>query len=91
MIKSDKKKELAEFIRLKGVVKTSEIIRWGTLNFYNRADRTKRDLVEEGYMRPLTKKEKEQQNYCGVEEIYKWLGKPNQIFKEDEKGQLTAF
>lgn len=45
--RSSKKDQLYNFIRDKKWVKTSEIILWGTKNYYNRADRTARDLAKE--------------------------------------------
>lgn len=43
-----KKDMLYEFIKKKGRCRTSDVIKWGTENYYNRADRTARDLASEG-------------------------------------------
>jgi hypothetical protein len=43
-----KKDLLYEFINKNGRCRTSDVIRWGSENYYNRADRTARDLAEEG-------------------------------------------
>lgn len=49
----NKKTQLLEFIRQCRWVRTSEIIRWGSDHFYNRADRSARDLATEGKIRRM--------------------------------------
>lgn len=51
--KLTKKEELFNFIRDKVWCRTSEIISWGSKNFYNRAERTARDLATEGKIRRM--------------------------------------
>jgi len=48
-----KKEQLFNFIRDKVWVRTSEIIAWGSRNYYNRAERTARDLATEGKIRRM--------------------------------------
>ena len=48
-----KKEQLLDFIRDKVWCRTSEIIAWGSQNFYNRAERTARDLATEGKIRRM--------------------------------------
>ena len=43
-----KKEQLYDFIKSKGRVRTSEVIKWGTECFDNRSDRNARLLAEEG-------------------------------------------
>ena len=48
-----KKDQLLDFIRDRVWVRTSEIITWGSKNYYNRAERTARDLASEGLIRRM--------------------------------------
>lgn len=52
-----KQEQLAAFIKAQGIVRTSQIIRWGCENFYNRANRVKGQLHHDGIIRELTKEE----------------------------------
>jgi hypothetical protein len=54
----------------KDYVRTSDVIRWGTKNFSNRADRDARLLAESGTIRRLTEEEK--RRYFGLisEDVY---------------------
>lgn len=49
----DMKGQLLNFIKQRKWVRTSEIMRWGLDHFYNRADRTARDLAKEGKIRRM--------------------------------------
>jgi hypothetical protein len=43
-----KKERLYDFIKERGRVRTSDVIEWGTKNFFNRALRTAYELATEG-------------------------------------------
>lgn len=47
-VKTTHKDDLYLFIKGRGRCRTSEVIRWGLDNYYTRADRTARELAEEG-------------------------------------------
>jgi len=53
-----KKEQLLDFIRAKHYVRTSDVIKWGSLNYCNRAERYARTLAEEGKIIRLTQQEK---------------------------------
>lgn len=53
-----KKEQLYLFIREKVYCRTSDVIRWGSDNFSNRADRDARLLAAEGKIRRMTPEEK---------------------------------
>jgi hypothetical protein len=57
-VKLSKKEELFNFIRDKLWCKTSDIIAWGSKNYYNRAERTARDLASEGKIRRMSEEHK---------------------------------
>ena len=48
-----KKDQILDFIREKTWVRTSEIIAFGSRIYYNRAERTARDLATEGQIRRM--------------------------------------
>lgn len=48
---------LLEWMQVKRFFATHDVIRWGTENYYNRADRTKRNFVEQGLIRRLSQDE----------------------------------
>ena len=56
--KRTKKDELLDFIRSKKWCRTSEIIQWGSAHFYNRAERTARDLANEGFIKRMDEYQK---------------------------------
>lgn len=62
----DDKERLWHFLKQRKFVRTSEIIRWGSNNGSNRADRNARDFAERGLMRRLTEDE--------VERLYGRIG-----------------
>jgi len=43
-----KKEQLFDWIKEQGRCRTSDIIKWGSENYHNRADRDARDLAQEG-------------------------------------------
>lgn len=49
---------LKNFLTQKRYHKSSDIIRWGVDNHSNRADRNKRILVRDGFLRKITDQEK---------------------------------
>ena len=53
-----KREKFREWIMQREWVTTSDVIRWGLDNFYNRADREARALAEDGKLRRLTDEEK---------------------------------
>jgi len=57
MKRETKKQKLWDFMRKKKVFATHDVIQFGTVNYDNRADRSKRDFLEMGLIRPLTFKE----------------------------------
>ena len=65
-----KKEQLYLFIKEKVYCKTSDVIRWGTENFSNRADRDARALAEEGKIRRLTEKEEVFRGFHGKEGVW---------------------
>ena len=65
-----KKDCLWEFIKEKHYVRSSEIIKWGSDNFYNCADRVKRTFAEEGKLRMLTDDEKVLRGFKTKEGVY---------------------
>lgn len=53
-----KKAQLKEYIRACHVVKTSDVIRWGSENYSNRAERDARDMAENGQIRRMSAEDK---------------------------------
>ena len=53
-----KKEQLLDFIRAKNYVRTSDVIKWGSLNYCNGAERHARTLAKEGKIIRLTQQEK---------------------------------
>ena len=48
-----KKEQVYDFIKSKGRARTSEVIKFGTSIFYNRAERTARNLADIKYTNPI--------------------------------------
>lgn len=65
-----KKELLWDWMVLKRTFTTHEVIRWGSEHFYDRADRTKRDLLERGLIRKLTEEEKERRGFKCKDAVY---------------------
>lgn len=57
-IRQSKKDLLLDYIKEKHYVRTSEIIRWGSDHYDNRADRNARQLATEGRIRRVSLSEK---------------------------------
>ena len=53
-----KKQQLLAWIQNHRWMRTSDVIRWGVDNYFNRAERTMRDLAQEGFVRRATEEEK---------------------------------
>ena len=53
-----KQEQLLDYMRQKHYFATHDIIKWASQNFYNRADRTKRNFLEQGIIRKLPEQEK---------------------------------
>lgn len=64
----NKKARLLAEIKYRGMMKTSDVIRWGSLHYSNRADRDMRQLGEDGEVRRLTDEEKIQHKFGNIKE-----------------------
>lgn len=69
-----KKEQLIEFIRQRVWCKSSDIVRWGVENYYIRADRTARELAEEGIIRRMPDDLKNFRFTNCKEDVWEWLG-----------------
>ena len=67
MTKAD---ELLKWVQRKKTISTHEFIKWGVDNYYNRAERTKRDFVEQGLIRQLSPFEKDCRNITCKDAVY---------------------
>lgn len=54
-----KKEQLRDFILGRNWTRTSDVIRWGSENYSNRADRDARDLCSSGLIRRMDEDEKQ--------------------------------
>ena len=70
----NKQEQLKCWMRDKNVFATHDVIRWGSENFYNRADRTKRDFTRKGIIRHLSELEKHAFGYKCKDDVYAWNG-----------------
>ena len=69
----NKKEELLAWLKSKKYMSTSDILKWGTANYYMRALRETQLLASQGRLRRLTKAEKK---YCKIftkEGVFMWL------------------
>lgn len=66
-----KKEQLYLFIKGKEFVRTSEVIRWGTENFSNRAERDARQLAQDGLIVRMDDSEKRFRGFNTKEDIWK--------------------
>lgn len=57
-MKNSSKDALLAEIRRVGVMKTSDVLRWGIENFSNRAERNMRQLAKEGKVQRLEREDK---------------------------------
>jgi hypothetical protein len=69
-----KEKQLENWMRDKRFFASHDVIKWGVDNFYNRADRTKRDLIEQGKVRLCTDFERFSYGYTCKDSVYKYIG-----------------
>lgn len=74
-----KKQELMNWMRDRHRFATHEILEYGCRNFFNRADRTKRDLVTAGIVRKLNPVEKSGYGYTCKDSVYVWVGSEQQM------------
>lgn len=74
----NKKTQLLDFIRQRKWVRTSEIIRWGSDHFYNRADRSARDLATERKIRRMPESAKNFRFGRTKEDVWEYLGENSQ-------------
>lgn len=66
-----KKDQLLVWLQEKKYIPTSDVIRWGSENFCNRAERNARQLSGEGKIRRMTSQEKARYGYGkSLEEIW---------------------
>lgn len=70
-----KRDRLKLWLKEKGFAKTSEVIKWGSANFSNRAERDARDMAAENdpCIQRLNDTEKAFRGYTGKEDIWKWV------------------
>lgn len=68
-----KKEQVLEFIKAKHYARTSEIIKFGSSIFYNRADRSARDLATEGRIKRISEEEKNFRFQASREDIYEFI------------------
>ena len=68
-----KSEQLKRWMKKEKVFPTSTILWWGYCNHYNRADRTKRDFLQQGLIRRLTDTELKRRRIKSVEGWYKWI------------------
>lgn len=65
-----KKEQILDFIREKTWVRTSEIIAFGSRIYYNRAERTARDLATEGKIRRMPEELKKLRFFNTREDVW---------------------
>ena len=68
-----KEEALKNFLKQKRYFATHEVIKWGSDNFYNRADRTKRDFQEAGIIKKLDDKEKIFRGFRCKDNVYQFI------------------
>lgn len=71
--KKSKKEQLLDYIREKHYVRTSEVIRWGSAHYDNRADRNARLLAEEGRIKRVSDEEKAFRFQPSKEDIWEFV------------------
>ena len=57
-VKKTKKQQVLEFIKMKKEARTSDVIKFGSSIFHNRAERDARDLADEGLIKRMNEDEK---------------------------------
>ena len=71
-----KQSQLLRWVKGKGIFATHEIISFGNqVLFYNRADRTKRDFLEQGLIRKLSQEEKQRRGFTCKDGVYEFVVK----------------
>ena len=70
----NKKQMLKNWLNGRKYVKTHEIMQFGLSIYSNGADRYKRKLVEEGFLKPLSKAEKLLTGFNSKEGVYQVMG-----------------
>lgn len=65
-----KKERLLDFMKSQVYCPTSQVIKWGTLNFFNEASRTAHRLANEGKIRRLSEEEAIFRGFKGKEKIW---------------------
>ena len=80
---TNKKQQLIKWMEEYKTFATHDVIKWGVLNYYLRADRTKRDLLELGKIRKLSENERKSFGYHAKDALYRWIGE----YKTDGKKQ----
>lgn len=78
-----KKDDLKNWMRETKVFATHDVIAFGSQNYDNRADRSKRDFMRAGLIRRLSDAEVKAMGIDTVEGWYKWTDG----YKTDETGQ----
>lgn len=68
--KLTKKAELLDWMFKKRYFSTHEVVAWGLQNKYIRADRTKRDFLEQGLIRKIDDKEKKIRGFKCKDGVY---------------------
>jgi predicted translin family RNA/ssDNA-binding protein len=68
-----KKQKLLDFIRWKHYAKTSDIMRWGIVNYSNRARTAAQELCQAGNIKRLSKDEKVFRFGNIREEVYEYV------------------
>jgi hypothetical protein len=74
-----KELQLTRWIQGQGIVATHEVIRWGVMNYYIRADRTLRQLRRGGLVEKLSEHEKAELGFTGKDAVYRWMGNGSRL------------
>lgn len=70
-----KESRLIEWMKRQGFFTTSQVMEWGTHNYYNRSINTKSDLLKQGLIRKLSDDEKLFRNFKTKQGVYQWVGR----------------
>lgn len=65
-----KEQQLLDWMKQKGFFASHEVVKWGLDNYYLRADRTKRDLMERGIIKKLSPQEKAFRGFKCKDSVY---------------------
>jgi len=69
-----KKQKLLNWCKYTGIFATHDVNIWGVQNYFGTAERQCRRFREEGKLRRLTKKEKENAGYVCKDDAYEYVG-----------------